>query len=90
VLWLPAPKGRGYLSMANAANFATLILLSASSAVCVTAGAGLFADVLFRKRKWYQGTLQLRGLRRDRDGRLGGLPLAWAERARTSTRSSRP
>ena len=54
VLWLPAPKGRGYLSMANAANFATLILLPASAAVGVTAGAGLFADVLFRKRKWYQ------------------------------------
>jgi hypothetical protein len=54
VLWLPAPKGRGYLSMANAANFATLILLPASAAVCMTAGAGLCADVLFRKRKWYQ------------------------------------
>jgi len=54
VLWLPAPKGRGYLSMANAANFATLIILSASSAIAVTAAAGLIADLLFRRRKWYQ------------------------------------
>ena len=54
VLWLPAPKGRGYLSMANAANFATLILLPASPAIAVTAGAGLVADLLFRRRKWYQ------------------------------------
>ena len=54
VLWLPAPKGRGYLSMANAANFATLILLPASAAVVVTATAGAVADVAFRKRKWYQ------------------------------------
>ncbi len=54
VLWLPAPKGRGYLSMANAANFATLILLSASSAIAVTAAAGLIADFLFRRRQWYQ------------------------------------
>ena len=54
VLWLPAPKGRGYLSMANAANFATLILLSPSSAIAVTATAGLIADLLFRRRAWYQ------------------------------------
>src|SRR6267142_5944914 len=54
LLWLPAPKGRGYLSMANAANFATLILLSASSAIAVTAAAGLIADLLFRRRTWYQ------------------------------------
>ncbi len=54
VLWLPAPKGRGYLSMANAANFATLLILSASPAIAVTASAGLIADLLFRRRKWYQ------------------------------------
>jgi hypothetical protein len=55
VLWLPAPKGRGYLSMANAANFATLILLPVSAAIGVTALAGLVADLVFRRRKWYQG-----------------------------------
>ena len=55
VLWLPAPKGRGYLSMANAANFATLILLPISPAMMITAGATLMADFLFRRRKWYQG-----------------------------------
>jgi hypothetical protein len=54
VLWLPAPKGRGYLSMANAANFATLILLPVSPAIAVTTCAGLVADLLFRRRKWYQ------------------------------------
>ena len=52
LLWLPAPKGRGYLSMANAANFATLILLPASSAVLVTATAGSLADLIFRRRTW--------------------------------------
>ena len=52
LLWLPAPKGRGYLSMANAANFATLILLPASSAVLVTATAGALADLIFRRRRW--------------------------------------
>jgi hypothetical protein len=55
VLWLPAPKGRGYLSMANAANFATLILLPISPAMILTASATLIADFLFRRRKWYQG-----------------------------------
>jgi len=54
VLWLPAPKGRGYLSMANAANFATLILLPISPAMILTASATLIADFLFRRRKWYQ------------------------------------
>ena len=55
VLWLPAPQGRGYLSMANAANFATLLLLPVSEAVVITATAGLVADLLFRRRKWFQG-----------------------------------
>ena len=55
VLWLPAPKGRGYLSMANAANFATLILLPIWPAMVLTASATLIADFLFRRRKWYQG-----------------------------------
>lgn len=54
VLWLPAPRGRGYLSMANAANFATLLLLARWDAVLVTAAAGLMADFLFRKREWYR------------------------------------
>lgn len=55
VLWLPAPKGRGYLSMANAANVATLILLPISTAVLLCAAAGLVADYVFRRRAWYQG-----------------------------------
>ena len=55
VLWLPAPQGRGYLSMANAANFATLLLLPLSEAVVITATAGLVADLVFRRRKWFQG-----------------------------------
>ncbi len=54
VLWLPAPRGRGYLSMANAANFATLLLLAPWNAVMVTAMAGLLADLLFRRREWYR------------------------------------
>jgi uncharacterized membrane protein len=54
VLWLPDPHGRGYLSMANAANFATLLLLAPWDAVLVTALAGLLADLLFRKREWYR------------------------------------
>lgn len=54
VLWLPAPKGRGYLSMANAANVATLILLPASTAVLVCAVAGAMADLVFRRRVWYK------------------------------------
>jgi hypothetical protein len=55
VLWLPAPQSRGYLSMANAANFATLLLLPVADAVIITALAGLIADLVFRRRKWYQG-----------------------------------
>jgi MASE9 len=55
VLWLPAPKGRGYLSMANAANIATLILLPISTALLLCAAAGLVADFVFRRRAWYQG-----------------------------------
>jgi hypothetical protein len=54
VLWLPAPKGRGYLSMATAANFATLVLLQAYPAVALTAAAGFTADLVFRRRRWYQ------------------------------------
>jgi hypothetical protein len=54
VLWLPAPKGRGYLSMATAANFATLILLQAYPAIALTALAGFLADLVFRRRRWYQ------------------------------------
>ena len=54
VLWLPDPRNRGYLSMANAANFATLILLAPWDAVMVTALAGLLADLFFRKREWYR------------------------------------
>jgi hypothetical protein len=55
VLWLPAPRGRGYLSMANAANFATLLLLAPWDAVLVASMAGLLADFLFRRREWYRG-----------------------------------
>jgi hypothetical protein len=54
VLWLPDPRNRGYLSMANAANFATLLLLAPWDAVLVTAAAGLLADLLFRKREWFR------------------------------------
>jgi hypothetical protein len=54
VLWLPAPKGRGYLSMANAANFATLLVLPISLAVAVTATAGFMGDLVFRRRVWYR------------------------------------
>jgi len=54
VLWLPAPRGRGYLSMATAANFATLVLLPAFPAVAITSMAGLVADLIFRRRRWYQ------------------------------------
>ncbi len=53
-LWLPAPKGRGYLSMANAANFATLLCLPLALAIPVTAFAGFFADFAFRRRAWYR------------------------------------
>lgn len=54
LLWLPAPKQRGYLSMATAANFATLLVLPVSLAVTVTALAGALVDLLFRHRRWYQ------------------------------------
>ena len=54
LLWLPAPKHRGYLSMATAANFATLLVLPVSLAVTVTVLAGALVDVIFRHRRWYQ------------------------------------
>jgi len=54
VLWLPAPKGRGYLSMASAANFATILCLPLALAVPVTALAGFLADLMFRRRVWYR------------------------------------
>jgi len=54
LLWLPAPKQRGYLSMATAANFATLLILPVSLAVTVTVLAGALVDVIFRHRRWYQ------------------------------------
>ncbi len=54
LLWLPAPKQRGYLSMATAANFATLLVLPVSLAVTVTVLAGALVDLLFRRRRWYQ------------------------------------
>ena len=54
LLWLPAPKQRGYLSMATAANFATLLVLPVSLAVTVTVLAGALVDLIFRHRRWYQ------------------------------------
>ena len=54
LLWLPAPRQRGYLSMATAANFVTLLVLPVSLAVTVTVVAGALVDLLFRKRRWYQ------------------------------------
>jgi MASE9 protein len=54
LLWLPAPKQRGYLSMATAANFATLLILPVSLAVTVTVVAGALVDLMFRHRRWYQ------------------------------------
>ena len=54
LLWLPAPKHRGYLSMATAANFATLLVLPVSLAVTTTVLAGALVDVVFRHRRWYQ------------------------------------
>lgn len=54
VLWLPAPRGRGYLSMATAANFAAIIVLPAPFAMAVTSLAQGLADILFRRRRWYQ------------------------------------
>ena len=54
LLWLPAPKQRGYLSMATAANFATLLVLPVSLAVTVTVLAGALVDLVFRRRRWYQ------------------------------------
>ncbi len=54
LLWIPVPQQRGYLSMATAANFATLLVLPVSLAVTVTAVAGALVDVGFRRRRWYQ------------------------------------
>jgi uncharacterized membrane protein len=54
LLWLPAPRQRGYLSMATAANFATLLVLPVWQAVLVTTVAGALVDVIFRHRRWYQ------------------------------------
>lgn len=54
LLWLPAPKQRGYLSMATAANFATLLVLPVSLAVTTTVVAGALVDLIFRRRRWYQ------------------------------------
>ena len=54
ILWLPAPEGRGYLSMATAANFATLLVLPPGAAIATTALAGGLADAVFRRRRWYQ------------------------------------
>ena len=54
LLWLPAVRKHGYLSMAIAANFATLLLLPLWQAVLVTTLAGAVADFLFRHRRWYQ------------------------------------
>ena len=54
ILWLPAPAGRGYLSMGTASNFATLLVLPAGPAVAVTALAGACIDAVSRRRKWYQ------------------------------------
>ncbi len=54
ILWLPAPEGKGYLSMATAANFATLLVLPPGVAIAMTALAGGLADTIFRRRRWYQ------------------------------------
>jgi hypothetical protein len=54
VLWLPAPKGRGYLSMATAANFTSILILPTPLAILVTGSAGVLVDVLFRRRRWYK------------------------------------
>lgn len=54
VLWLPAPRGRGYLSMATAANFASVLVLPVSVAMSVTALAGASIDLLCRRRQWYK------------------------------------
>src|SRR5438045_9047443 len=48
LLCLPAPKQRGYLSMATAANFATLLVLPVSLAVTVTVLAGALVELLLR------------------------------------------
>jgi hypothetical protein len=54
VLWLPGPRGRGYLSMATAANFASVLILPTPLAIFVTAGAGALVDIIFRHRRWYK------------------------------------
>jgi hypothetical protein len=59
ILWLPAPSGRGYLSMGTASNFATLLLLPVVPAIAVCALAGAFADLVFRHRRWYQALFNM-------------------------------
>ncbi|TMQ67037.1 MAG: hypothetical protein E6K79_00995 [Candidatus Eisenbacteria bacterium] len=54
VLWLPAPRGRGYISMATAANFASVLVLPTWTAVVVTSLAGALTDAVFRHRPWYK------------------------------------
>lgn len=54
VLWLPAPRGRGYLSMATAANFASVLILPTPLAIFVTVVAGALVDIIFRRRRWYK------------------------------------
>ena len=54
LLWLPSPRQRGYLSMATAANFATLLVLPVWQAVMVTVVAGALVDMIFRHKRWYQ------------------------------------
>lgn len=54
ILWLPAPSGKGYLSMGTASNFATLLVLPVGPAIAVTVIAGALADAIFRRRAWYQ------------------------------------
>ena len=59
ILWLPTPSGRGYLSMGTASNFATLLLLPVAPALAVCALAGALADLLFRRRLWYQALFNM-------------------------------
>lgn len=54
VLWVMVPKNRGYLSMATAANFASILILPTPVAVFVTVAAGILVDALFRHRIWYK------------------------------------
>jgi len=59
ILWLPTPSGRGYLSMGTASNFATLLILPAAPAIAACAAAGAFADLAFRRRRWYQAVFNM-------------------------------